>query len=370
MFRKRRPEVVKNNDDERRQGWSLAAAIISALVAIALLAAGLSGSLGTPASFTLVGLAGAIGVIAALALISIALTNLGLSNKDEALGLPTGSVRAIIAISLIVFFVICTIYYFQNIANPTHILHGISKAQVGNITANQIIASYPDESGTYTVVLQMVPSQAATDFAKQIMTTLSTLVVAVSAFYFGTRTAAAKILMSGTTLVSISVKSDSSDPLKVGLERQFSATGTYADGSTADITSHVTWTSSDPQIATITSPGGLAKGEAAGSTKITASLAGVSGTADLQVTPLTSISVTSDSSKPLKVGSKRQFSATGTYADGSTADITSQVAWESSDTTVATITSPGGLAKGEATGSTKITASLAGVSGTADLQVK
>ena len=93
----------------------------------------------------------------------------------------------------------------------------------------------------------------------------------------------AKILMSGTTLVSISVKSDSSDPLKVGLERQFSATGTYADGSTADITSQVTWTSSDPQIATITSPGGLAKGEATGSTKITASLAGVSGTVDLQV---------------------------------------------------------------------------------------
>jgi uncharacterized protein YjdB len=107
--------------------------------------------------------------------------------------------------------------------------------------------------------------------------------VAVSAFYFGTRAAAAKVLTSGTPLTSISVTSDSSDPLEVGSERQFSATGIYANGSTADITPHAKWKSSDESKATITSPGGLAKGLAAGNTKITASLAGVSGTADLQV---------------------------------------------------------------------------------------
>ena len=276
MFRK----GVRNNKDGMRRGWSLVAASLSAGLAIGLGLIGLWSSSPT-VRFTLIGLAGAIGVISALALISIALTNLGLYAKGEPLGLPAGSIQAIIAVGLIVFFVIGMIYYFENITHPDpYEIHGITQEQLGNITGNQIMASFPDANGTYTVVLQLVPSQNSIDFAKQVLTTLSTLVVAVSAFYFGSRTAAAKTV---TPLTSISVTSDSSGPLEVGSKRQFSATGTYGDGSTSDITSQVTWTSSDTTKATITSPGGLATGVAAGNTKITASIAGVSGTADLQV---------------------------------------------------------------------------------------
>jgi hypothetical protein len=161
-------KVGKDDEDERRSAWSLLAAVISALLAGFLLAAGLSMQGDTTVEFTLIGLGGAIGVIAALSLISIALTYLGLQDKKEALGLPAGSIRAMIAIGLIVFFVISTIYYFQEIAHPTETLEGLTQAQVGNITANQIIASYPDEDGTYTVVLQAAPSQAGIDIAKQI----------------------------------------------------------------------------------------------------------------------------------------------------------------------------------------------------------
>ena len=63
----------------------------------------------------------------------------------------------------------------------------------------------------------------------------------------------------------------------------------------------------------------------------------------------------------LAAGSTLQFTATGTYSNGSTANITSQVTWASSNTTIANITSSGGLATGEATGTTYITASLSGV---------
>ena len=276
-------EGAKNNKGGSSVVVSALTAILPAALAIILLAIG--GAFGqTLLGFVLTGLGGVIAVIAALALISVVLANLGMRNKEEALGLPAGSIRAIIALSLIVFFIISTIYYFQVIASPTQTLHGITQAQLGSITANQIIASYPDENGTYTVVLQGVSSQASTDIAKQVLTTLSTLVVAVSAFYFGTKTAAARILTSAVTrLTSVSVTSDSSGPLEVGKTRQFSATGTYADGSSADITSQVAWTSSDPKKATVTSPGGLASAKEAGNTKITASLANVSGTADLQV---------------------------------------------------------------------------------------
>jgi hypothetical protein len=73
------------------------------------------------------------------------------------------------------------------------------------------------------------------------------------------------------TLVSIAVTPASPDNLAVGNTQQFIATGTYSDASTSDITSQVTWASSEVGVATIDAAG-LATGVAVGSTGITASL--------------------------------------------------------------------------------------------------
>jgi uncharacterized protein YjdB len=59
------------------------------------------------------------------------------------------------------------------------------------------------------------------------------------------------------------------------------------------------------------------------------------------------------------VGDTVQFTATITYPDGSTADVTGEVTWFSSDTGVATI--EGGLATGESEGTAVITATIDGV---------
>jgi len=40
-----------------------------------------------------------------------------------------------------------------------------------------------------------------------------------------------------------------------GSTQQFRATGTYTDGSTADLTAGVTWSSSDPSVATVDANG-------------------------------------------------------------------------------------------------------------------
>lgn len=61
------------------------------------------------------------------------------------------------------------------------------------------------------------------------------------------------------TLTSITIQPAKPDSLWLGSVQQFKATGTYSDGSTADITSEVTWKSSDESIATI-SPSGEAEG--------------------------------------------------------------------------------------------------------------
>ena len=60
------------------------------------------------------------------------------------------------------------------------------------------------------------------------------------------------------------------------------ATGTYSDGSTAVLTSKVTWTSGTVGVATINSSG-LATGVSAGTSVITATLGAVNGTANLTI---------------------------------------------------------------------------------------
>ncbi len=69
-----------------------------------------------------------------------------------------------------------------------------------------------------------------------------------------------------------------------------------------------------------------------------------------------------------------QYTATGHYSDGTTADITGDAAWSSSNAAIATVsnkllTSSGGLASAVSLGQTAITAALGGISGTTNLYV-
>ena len=75
---------------------------------------------------------------------------------------------------------------------------------------------------------------------------------------------------------------------------------------------------------------------------------------------LTSIAVTPIAPANLAAGGTQQFTATATYSDYSTANITSQVTWHTSNTGIGTISSSG-LATGVAPGSTSVTASLSGI---------
>ena len=61
--------------------------------------------------------------------------------------------------------------------------------------------------------------------------------------------------MTAATLVSIEVTP--ADPsIANGTTQQFTATGTYTDASTQDLTAAVTWSSSDEGVATISNAGG------------------------------------------------------------------------------------------------------------------
>lgn len=106
---------------------------------------------------------------------------------------------------------------------------------------------------------------------------------------------------------------------------------------------------------------------------IQASAAGVVTSKDfsLTVATLTAIAVT-PANQTILLGATQQFTATGTYSDGSTRDITNQVTWESSDTGVAIIGAPGlAGAAGTASGTVTITATDAssGLNATARLTI-
>ena len=75
-------------------------------------------------------------------------------------------------------------------------------------------------------------------------------------------------------LVSIALSRSVVAGLVAGSTQQFKATGTISDGTVEDITSQVTWASSNPTIATISATG-LATGIAPGKTSITATLSDV-----------------------------------------------------------------------------------------------
>jgi hypothetical protein len=73
----------------------------------------------------------------------------------------------------------------------------------------------------------------------------------------------------------------------MGTTQQFTATATYSDGSTGNVTTTATWAIADAAIATVDSSG-LATSTGSGSTTVTATQSGVSGNASLTVTPASS----------------------------------------------------------------------------------
>ena len=169
-------------------------------------------------------------------------------------------------------------------------------------------------------------------------------------------------------VVSIAVTPDSPSKAE-GLTQQFTATGTFTDSTTQDLTATVAWTSSATTVATISSTG-LATAVGQGTTTITATSDGIPGSTVLTVTvaELQSIAVT-PANPSLAEGQAQQFTATGTFTDGATQNLTATAAWTSSNTAVATIIDSTGLATAVGEGTTVITATSAGVQGSTALIV-
>src|SRR6202022_3052297 len=150
----------------------------------------------------------------------------------------------------------------------------------------------------------------------------------------------------------------------------------YSDNSTQDLTASVTWAPTASAIATVSNTAGsIGKATAVnpGTATITASLGGVTGSTMLTVTPaaLVSIAVTPANASIAK-GTTQQLTATGTYTDNSTQDLTTSVPWAPTAGAVATVSNTAGsqgLASALSPGTVTVTATVGTIVGTTGLTV-
>ena len=166
-------------------------------------------------------------------------------------------------------------------------------------------------------------------------------------------------------LVSIAVIPGSQTLLAVGQTAQFIAIGTTGTGTTVDLTTKVTWSSSITSVATINAFG-LASATGAGTTAINAIATNPDGsvvtssasltvniTAGSGAEPLISLAIIPTSQQVENFGETSQFIAIGTFSataaqtkgicnsTGLLQDCTSYVSWQSSDVSVGTISKNG-----------------------------
>jgi hypothetical protein len=172
------------------------------------------------------------------------------------------------------------------------------------------------------------------------------------------------------TLSKITINPASTSVL-VGGTQQLTATGTNDDGSTSDVTTSATWSSSDSTLVTVNTTG-LVTGVANSTTgaTITAVKNGISGTATVTVGQQT-LTITSPSGTVFSVSGGLPQSGIQLDAKLGNTEATSSTTFTSSDTTVivmSTVT-PGLATFAGGTGTVTITGTNSGSTGTIQITV-
>ncbi len=179
--------------------------------------------------------------------------------------------------------------------------------------------------------------------------------------------------VSGTTTLDVTAATLTSiqvDPIDTAIpmeaSQQFTATGIYSDDTMQDLTQQVIWSSSAATVAVVSNASGskgLATPAGAGSIIISATLDGLTGSTNLEVTSAVLQSISLDPLNPrIAMGTTQQFTATGNYSDGSTYDLTDFVTWSSSSGSVASVSNAAG-SKGLATPASAGSTTVQAVSG-------
>jgi hypothetical protein len=207
--------LIRTQPRGSRQGWLPWALVVVGVLLITVLALAVAlvftvWKVANELALPVLAILGVVALITTLVFGAIGYNRVGMSNSNEALGLPAGSVRAVIALSLIVLFAILTVYLFSSLSNNGHIKnlscltakdrdHFVAGLQTAEVLHDSPLSPAESEScpgwsasGTvgvqlYRVTYRVAVNQASEDFAKQLLVLIGTLVTAVASFYFGAK---------------------------------------------------------------------------------------------------------------------------------------------------------------------------------------
>jgi hypothetical protein len=167
----------------------------------------------------------------------------------------------------------------------------------------------------------------------------------VTARYTGTSVVSAQVgALSGSATVNVMTAdpailrlTPSVASIASGTQQPLKATVIFSDMSSwSDWTSMTQWSSSAPSVATVAD--GIVTGVAPGTTTITATVAWLTASAQVIVTPASLSSLSIDPpTETLPLGLVRPFRAKGHFSDGTTQDLTQQAVWGSSSGAIATV---------------------------------
>jgi trimeric autotransporter adhesin len=194
----------------------------------------------------------------------------------------------------------------------------------------------------------------------------STLPVNVTATV-GLLTAQQPVLVSNSPLVSIAITANPSATCVPTGMIHFTATGTYADNSTSDVTADALWASGN--ILNLLEVGPVGTCVAQGTTNVSATVGAVTGQLTVTVNPtptVVSVSVTPNPAS-CSVSSATQFTATALLSDNTMQDVSTLAVWSSSNPLAAT--APSRVAFCLTNGTATITANYMGQSGSSVLTV-
>ncbi|CAA0091129.1 Uncharacterised protein [BD1-7 clade bacterium] len=163
------------------------------------------------------------------------------------------------------------------------------------------------------------------------------------------------VALTGVTL------SPQTDSVPQGLKIQYTATATYADSSTMDVTDQADWDSLNSNVATIDQDG-LATSSQPGQVTMQVRYKGFTDTGSLTVTNAVVNGLRiAPADNTLNPGAIRRYKAYAELSNGGEYEVTKDVFWKSSDKTVATISNVTffqGLLIAKSTGDTVISATF------------
>jgi 6-phosphogluconolactonase (cycloisomerase 2 family) len=283
--------------------------------------------------------------------------NVGTTTITAAIGTVTGSATLTVSAATLVSINVTPVS--PTIAKGTFQLFTATGIYTDNSTQNISTSVTWSSSNLFVATISNAPGSIG--LATGVSGGKSTITAALNG-----ATGSTVLTVSGASLVSISV-TPANPSIPLGNTQQFIATGVYSDASTQPLTTAVTWSSSSPAATISNAAGsqGLARATAVGTTTISAAVDGLTGTATLTVTPASLVSIAVTPVNPsIPAGLTVPFTATGTYSDGTTQDLTGAAMWNSANPAVATITNTptsSGIATGVAAGTSIITATVGNI---------